>query len=119
MHQANIQNQVKPEDDPQIRGDPYRTLFVARLSYEAKEPDLEREFARFGPIERIRIVRSKEKSPKNPHNGYAFIVYEREKDMKGILCHFLAQLLLAFPPFFVAARYVPIGITEYETPCDT
>lgn len=71
---------------------------MSRLSYEVKEPDLEREFGRFGPIERvcasrcaalamtltvpqIRIVRDKET---NKHRGYAFIVYEREKDMKGM-----------------------------------
>lgn len=43
----------KPEEDPQIRGDAFKTLFVGRLSYEAKESDLEREFGRFGPIERV------------------------------------------------------------------
>lgn len=43
-----------PEKDPQARGDPYRTLFVTRLSYDVKEADLEREFSRFGPIERVR-----------------------------------------------------------------
>lgn len=43
----------KPSEDPQIRGDAYKTLFVARLSYDAKEADLEREFGRFGPIERV------------------------------------------------------------------
>lgn len=42
-----------PEQDPQIRGEPFRTLFVGRLSYEAKQNDLEREFSRFGPIERV------------------------------------------------------------------
>jgi U1 small nuclear ribonucleoprotein len=45
----------KPDTDPQIRGDPYRTLFISRLSYDVKEPDLEREFGRFGPIERVWI----------------------------------------------------------------
>lgn len=70
----------KPDTDPQIRGDAFKTLFVARLSYDVKEPDLEREFGRFGPIERIRIVRDKNT---NKHKGYAFIVYEREKDMKA------------------------------------
>ncbi|KAH8705342.1 hypothetical protein BGW36DRAFT_421905 [Talaromyces proteolyticus] len=73
-----------PSNDPQIRGDPFRTLFVARLSYDIKESDLEREFSRFGPIERIRIVKNSEKpNPKKPHRGYGFIVFEREKDMKG------------------------------------
>lgn len=46
----------KPDEDPQIRGDAYKTLFVGRLSYEAKESDLEREFGRFGPIERVRFL---------------------------------------------------------------
>ena len=43
----------KPENDPQIRGDAFKTLFVARLHYDTKEADLEREFGRFGPIERV------------------------------------------------------------------
>ena len=43
----------KPADDPQVRGDVFKTLFVARLSYDTKETDLEREFGRFGPIERV------------------------------------------------------------------
>ena len=46
----------KPEDDPQVRGDAFKTLFVARLSYDTKEIDLEREFGRFGPIERVRFL---------------------------------------------------------------
>lgn len=75
---------------------------MSRLSYDVKESDLEREFGRFGPIERvcglsssscaryahicqIRIVKdTHSKNPKKPHKGYAFVVYEREKDMKGI-----------------------------------
>ncbi|ETN44890.1 uncharacterized protein HMPREF1541_09765 [Cyphellophora europaea CBS 101466] len=74
----------KPSDDPKIKGDALKTLFVGRLSYDVKEQDLEREFGRFGPVERIRIVKD-ETSPKSkkPHRGYAFIVYERERDMKA------------------------------------
>jgi U1 small nuclear ribonucleoprotein len=45
----------EPSNDPQARGDPFRTLFVARLSYDVKESDLEREFGRFGPIERVSL----------------------------------------------------------------
>lgn len=74
----------RPNEDPKIKGDAVKTLFVGRLSYEVKEADLEREFSRFGPIERIRIIKD-ETNPKakKPHKGYAFIVYEREKDMRG------------------------------------
>ncbi|CAF9908375.1 hypothetical protein IMSHALPRED_006655 [Imshaugia aleurites] len=82
----------KPGDDPNVRGDAFKTLFVARLSYDTTEKDLEREFGRFGPIERIRIVAdtsgaeengTKPKKKKKSHRGYAFVVYEREKDMKA------------------------------------
>lgn len=48
-----------PSKDPQARGDPFRTLFVSRLSYDTKESDLEREFGRFGPIERVSISQLK------------------------------------------------------------
>lgn len=78
----------KPQEDPNIRGDAFKTLIVARLSYEATEQDLESEFGRFGPIERIRIVtdthqNEKPNKKKKKHRGYAFVVYEREKDMRG------------------------------------
>jgi U1 small nuclear ribonucleoprotein 70kDa len=76
----------KPAEDPKVKGDALKTLFVGRLSYDVTEKDLEREFARFGPIERIRIVKDEGASkPKKPHKGYAFVVYERERDMKGKL----------------------------------
>ncbi|KAF2398797.1 RNA-binding domain-containing protein [Trichodelitschia bisporula] len=77
----------KPADDPSIKGDPYRTLFVGRLSYDVETKDLEREFGRFGPIERIRLVtniKAPEDAPKKKKSrGYAFIVFEREKDMRA------------------------------------
>ena len=44
---------MKSGEDSQVRGDAYKTLFVARLSYDTTEKDLEREFGRFGPIERV------------------------------------------------------------------
>ncbi|UKZ77328.1 hypothetical protein TrVFT333_005048 [Trichoderma virens FT-333] len=82
--------QFKPNEDPNIRGDAFKTLIVARLSYEADERDLEREFGRFGPIERIRIIvdthaHEKPNKKKKPHRGYAFVVFEREKDMRAAL----------------------------------
>lgn len=53
---TDVSHLDNPHADPNIRGDAYKTLFVARLSYEAKESDLEREFGRFGPIERVSNV---------------------------------------------------------------
>ncbi len=98
----------KPNEDSKIKGDAVKTLFVARLSFDVKEADLEREFGRFGPIERIRIIKdetvSKPKDPahpksKKPHNGYAFIVYEREKDMRGTFFFAISSTLTPFAPF--------------------
>ncbi|KAI3337585.1 hypothetical protein HD806DRAFT_43949 [Xylariaceae sp. AK1471] len=79
-----------PADDANIRGDPFKTLIVARLSYDANESDLEKEFGRFGQIERIRIItdnhaHERPNKKKKPHRGYAFVVFEREKDMRAAL----------------------------------
>lgn len=46
---------------------------------QATESDLRREFEIYGTIERVRIVKDK----KGRGRGYAFVVYERERDMKG------------------------------------
>lgn len=80
----DFKNEYNPREDPNIRGDAYKTLFVSRLSYEATTKDLEREFSRFGPIERVRIVtnRGEGKDAGKPR-GYAFILFENEQDMKG------------------------------------
>ncbi|KAF7975734.1 hypothetical protein HWV62_8713 [Athelia sp. TMB] len=69
----------KPADDPEAVGDPYKTLFISRLHKGATESDLRREFETYGTIERVRIVRDK----KGRGRGYAFVVYERERDMKA------------------------------------
>jgi U1 small nuclear ribonucleoprotein len=44
----------KPQEDSKIKGDAFKTLFVARLSYDVDERDLRREFGRFGAIEHVR-----------------------------------------------------------------
>jgi hypothetical protein len=59
-----------------------RTLLQPKT---ATESDLRREFESFGSIERVRIVREK----KGRSRGYAFIVFERERDMKGNNVHHL------------------------------
>lgn len=38
------------------QGDPFKTLFVARLSYEVTEKELKRIFEEFGPVKQIRLV---------------------------------------------------------------
>lgn len=55
---------------------------------------MRRDFEGFGTIERVRIVRDK----KGRSRGYAFIIYERERDMKGIsyLCYLSRLSLISF-----------------------
>lgn len=45
-----------PNGDPNISGDPYKTLFVARLNYETTESRIKREFEAYGPIKRVGFV---------------------------------------------------------------
>ncbi|KAG8970546.1 hypothetical protein FRC03_006675 [Tulasnella sp. 419] len=75
----NAKDNYKPTEDTQAVGDPYKTLFISKLSKRATENDIRREFESYGAIERIRLVRDQ----KGRSRGYAFIVYEREKDMKA------------------------------------
>ncbi|XP_059456010.1 U1 small nuclear ribonucleoprotein 70 kDa [Corylus avellana] len=69
-----------PSEDPNISGDPYKTLFVARLSYETTESRLKRELESYGPIKRVRLITDKET---NKPRGYAFIEYVHTRDMKA------------------------------------
>lgn len=68
-----------PAKDPEATGDPFCTLFVSRLDYDVTEKDLHREFDMYGPIQKIRVVRDKG----GKSRGYAFVVYERERDMRA------------------------------------
>ncbi|GKU99143.1 hypothetical protein SLEP1_g12032 [Rubroshorea leprosula] len=52
----------EPNSDPNISGDPYKTLFVARLSYETNESRIKRDFEAYGPIKRVGIF-------EQPHAG--------------------------------------------------
>nr|POF21107.1 u1 small nuclear ribonucleoprotein 70 kda like [Quercus suber] len=81
----------KPNEDKEIRGDAFKTLFVGRLSYDTEVRDLEAVFGRYGRIERVRIVvdngkhteGTKKLNKKGQSRGYGFIVFERESDMKA------------------------------------
>ncbi|CDP02035.1 unnamed protein product [Coffea canephora] len=69
-----------PNNDPNISGDPYKTLFVARLNYETTESRIKREFEAYGAIKRVRLVTDKST---NKPRGYAFIEYVHTRDMKA------------------------------------
>ena len=76
-----------PQD---LKGDAYKTIFIARLSFQADEKDLQQAFGRYGRIAQVRVIREQgqaktEKAVRNKgkSRGYAFVVFEREDDMKG------------------------------------
>lgn len=56
-------NDYNPHQDPNIKGDPLKTLFVGRLSYNVDKRDLEREFGRYGPISDVHLPLSKSSNP--------------------------------------------------------
>ncbi|CAR27077.1 hypothetical protein ZYGR_0I03510 [Zygosaccharomyces rouxii] len=63
----------EPHKDPNIKEtDPFKTIFVGRLPYDTTEMELQREFSKFGDIERIRVVRDK---VTNKSKGYAFVLF--------------------------------------------
>lgn len=70
--------EYNPQTDAEAQGDPFSTLFVSRLDYSVTENELRRQFEVYGPIQRVRLVTDKN----GRSRGYAFIVYERERDMR-------------------------------------
>ncbi|WOH00384.1 hypothetical protein DCAR_0519743 [Daucus carota subsp. sativus] len=98
-----------PSNDPNVSGDPYKTLFVARLNYETTESRIKREFEAYGPIKQVGIVKVSEKrlnfafwfgkrmvsdvqffdvrlvadKETNKPRGYAFVEYRHTRDMKA------------------------------------
>lgn len=59
--------------------DAYKTLFVARLSYEVDEEDLREEFKRYGDVREVKLVRD---SRTGKSRGYAFIEFDSSQDLK-------------------------------------
>lgn len=72
-------SEYDPHKDPSATGDPFKTLFVARISYDTTEKKLKREFEVFGSIKRVRMVYDQKGKPR----GYSFIEYEHERDLKN------------------------------------
>jgi len=81
-HKTNLKELISkydPHKDGNASGDPFRTLFVARISYDTTEKKLKREFEVFGSIKKVRMVYDTKGKPR----GYAFIEYEHERDLKN------------------------------------
>eukprot|EP00485_Elphidium_margaritaceum_P016502 CAMPEP_0202727328 /NCGR_PEP_ID=MMETSP1385-20130828/185065_1 /ASSEMBLY_ACC=CAM_ASM_000861 /TAXON_ID=933848 /ORGANISM="Elphidium margaritaceum" /LENGTH=360 /DNA_ID=CAMNT_0049393567 /DNA_START=53 /DNA_END=1135 /DNA_ORIENTATION=- len=73
-----------PHNNANATKDPYKTLFVARLSYDLAEDDLRKEFEQFGRIRHVRLICD---SNSGKSRGYAFIEFERSADLKEAYQH--------------------------------
>ena len=58
--------------------DPFKTLFVARISLDVTERKLVKEYSRFGTITKCVLIMDNEEEPR----GYAFLEFEKESDMR-------------------------------------
>jgi len=68
-----------PESNPNATGDAFKTLFVARLPYDANERDIEKEFDGYGKIRAVKLVKHA-KTQKS--RGYAFVEYDSTSAMR-------------------------------------
>nr|CAH7729677.1 unnamed protein product [Callosobruchus chinensis] len=73
-----------PNSSSNITGDPFKTLFVARINYDTSESKLRREFEVYGPIKKIVLIHN---TVNGKPRGYAFIEYEHERDMHSAYKH--------------------------------
>ena len=75
-----------PNNDPNISGDPYKTLFVARLNYETTESRIKREFEAYGPIKRVGTL-------EHPQVGFRLLTFDFGKRF-SYLCLFSGGFFL-------------------------
>ena len=74
----------------------------------ATDKDLRREFETYGAVERVRIVRDKQ----GRSRGYAFVIFERERDMKGT-AHNRSSVSARHPRILITAPFI---LPFYPTP---
>eukprot|EP00124_Ichthyophonus_hoferi_P004767 Ihof_evm1s571 gene=Ihof_evmTU1s571 len=63
--------------------DPYKTLFVGRMSFETTESRLRRNLEQYGPIVKVTVLNGEDGKPR----GYGFVEFEHERDMRMAYKH--------------------------------
>uniref|UniRef100_A0A2L2YFJ7 U1 small nuclear ribonucleoprotein 70 kDa n=1 Tax=Parasteatoda tepidariorum TaxID=114398 RepID=A0A2L2YFJ7_PARTP len=91
-----------PTNNPTATQDPYKTLFVARINYDTSESKLRREFEVYGNIRSLVLVHDQNSGKPR---GYAFIEYEKERDMHKESCCVSCCLHFFFEPSIMADAY--------------
>lgn len=54
---ADLRNEYDPKNDTKATGDPLKTVFVGRISYDTSEKKLKREFEAYGSVKRYLLYR--------------------------------------------------------------
>lgn len=81
-HKLVLEERAKtwdPHTNAKGTSDAYKTLFVARLSYDVEENDLRDEFEKYGVVKDVKLVRD---IHTGKSRGYAFIEFESSNDLK-------------------------------------
>lgn len=68
----------KANENPEVTGDAYKTLFVARLDYNVTAEELKEEFEYYGQVNKVSVVHDKE----GKSRGFAFVEFESSRDLK-------------------------------------
>ncbi|WCJ41411.1 U11/U12 small nuclear ribonucleoprotein 35 kDa protein [Euphorbia peplus] len=68
-----------PFGDPNVTGDPYCTLFVARLSRSTSETTLRQAMSKYGKVKNLRLVRD---IVTGASRGYGFVEFETDREMR-------------------------------------
>jgi len=76
---TDAKSQYDPHKVEDSTSDPFKTLFIARISYDTQERKLKKEFEHWGPIKKCRMIQDLNGKPR----GYAFIEFEHERDLKN------------------------------------
>lgn len=78
-HLCSSASLYDPLGDPKLLGDPYCTLFVARLSHQTTEHTLRKAMRKYGRVNNLRLVRH---IVTGASRGYAFVEFETEREMR-------------------------------------
>ncbi|XP_073235784.1 uncharacterized protein [Porites lutea] len=71
-----------PYSDEKIKGDPHKTIFIARLDYNTTEDTISDNLGRCGAIKSLRLVKDTESGK---CKGYAFLEFSEESHAKKAL----------------------------------
>ncbi|XP_022767853.1 U11/U12 small nuclear ribonucleoprotein 35 kDa protein [Durio zibethinus] len=68
-----------PVGDPKLIGDPYRTIFVGRLSHLTTEYALRKAMSKYGRVKNLRLIRH---IVTGASRGYAFVEFDTKREMR-------------------------------------